>query len=66
LPFEREVGPRLPSSKARISPIEEDFESSSRLHVGNNKKSTPKRKREDIGEDLLANYALKKGRYVGT
>jgi hypothetical protein len=56
----------LPSSKARISSIEKDSESYGRPHVGNNKKSTPKRKKEDVGEDLQANYAFKKRRYVGT
>jgi hypothetical protein len=56
----------LPFSKARISSIEEDSKSFGELRVGNNKKSTPKRKKEDVGEDLLINYALKKGRYVGT
>jgi len=56
----------LPSNKVRISSIEHDSKSFGRPHVVNNKKSTPKIKKEDVGEDLLANYALKKGRYVGT
>ncbi len=49
-----------------MSSIEEDSESFGQPRVGNNKKSTPKKRKEDIGEDLLTNYALKKGRYVGT
>jgi hypothetical protein len=58
-------GPILASRKARISFVEEDDDRVGHPHMGNIKKFTPKRK-EDVGEGLLANYALKKGRYVGT
>lgn len=64
--MKEKLGQGLPSNKAKISSVEENFETFGQPHVGNSKKSTPKRKKEDVGEDLLANYALKKGRYVGT
>ncbi len=40
------LGQGLRSSKARISLVEEDFESSSRPHMGNSKKSAPKKRRK--------------------
>jgi hypothetical protein len=57
------LGIILAFGKARISSVEEDDEGWS-SHMASIKKPTPK-KRED-GEGLLVDYALKKGRYVGT
>jgi hypothetical protein len=36
------------------------------IHIWETLRSLPKKKREDVGEGLLIDYALKKGKYVGT
>jgi hypothetical protein len=59
------LGLILASAKARISSIEEDDVGVGHPHMGNIKKPTPKKKK-DVGEGLLIDYALKKGMYVGT
>jgi hypothetical protein len=60
------LGPILALGEARISSIEEDDVGVGHPHMGNIKKPAPKKKKEDVGEGLLVDYALKKGRYVGT
>ncbi len=60
------LGLIMASSKARISSVEEDDDKVGLPHMGNIKKPALKRKREEVGEGLLFDYALKKGKYVGT
>jgi hypothetical protein len=59
------LGPILVFGKVRISSVEEDDDRVGHPHMGNIKKPAPKKERED-GDGLLVDYALKKGRYVGT
>jgi len=59
------LGPILVFGKVRISSVEEDDDRVGHPHMGHIKKPTPKKEKED-GDGLLVDYALKKGRYVGT